>query len=139
MMLTSVYDNLSVYGQPLNLKSRIALWRAILERQHGYSMSLVLDAILKHCGKSNSMPTPADIIKILEPEDDKITIEEYRHACRQYQLEGCMPHSNWKAMMNAYEDQQAGIDPAERYRKANEQHRLAIENLNKGEISNAKC
>lgn len=106
MMLTSVYDNLSVYGQPLNLKSRMALWRAILEQKRGYSMSLVLNAIIEYCDKNKTMPAPSDIVAILSPERPKISHAEFIHANEQWAKEGYPTYSANAQVVRDYREQE---------------------------------
>lgn len=94
-----------------------------------FTVEQVISAIEKYTDKKSDIPTAADLIAIIEPEDDKITHEEYKHALRQWELEGKLPHSHWKAMALAYEDQQAGLDYADRYRIKNQEHAARIANM----------
>lgn len=104
MMLTAIYDNLSSYGQPLNLKSRLGLWKMTLEDD--YSIAQVLAALKQHCKASNTMPAPADVIAVLNPPKSKITQAEFIHAKKQWELEGYPSYSYYAMLVKEYESQE---------------------------------
>lgn len=103
-MLTTIYDNLSSYGQPLNLKSRLGLWKMTLEDD--YPMTQVLAALKQHCKASNTMPAPADIVALLTPQTPKITQAEFIHAKKQWELEGYPKYSYYAMVVKDYEKQE---------------------------------
>lgn len=105
MALTAVYDNLSSYGQPLNLKSRIGLWKMTL--QDHYPMDSVLKAIQSHCRVSTDMVVPAHVEALLNPPAAKITQAEFIHAKEQWKLEGYPSYSYYATVVKDYEKENA--------------------------------
>ena len=102
--LAFAYKNSDVFGQPLELQSRIDAFRFVLEDD--YTVDEVLYGIKLHMKASTEMVKPAHINKMLAPDVVKISTAEFVHAQKQYELGGYNNYSEDKAIIDAFKLQE---------------------------------
>lgn len=92
------------YGKEFNVKDTLDYFRFKLEGK--FSAKQVVYAIGVYTDTRDDLPTPADLVNILQPEKPRITEAEYVHACKQHALEGYPSHGYYKYIIKDYEKQQ---------------------------------
>lgn len=133
-LVTTCYEALNVYGKtPEQLEAIIALFQMDLE---DYEYSVVRQAFKIYRKTNSTMPTPADIIKIIEPpkQERKWCGATYIQLCKrkrenQFMLDRELAYiaDFEKARTTAPEEQQGLIDDAIR-QAAVEHNQYWIEN-----------
>jgi hypothetical protein len=101
---------LNTYGKDDLMKERLRAWQAVLEPD--YTADQVCAAMMAHAKQSREMPTPADLIKIIDPPEPKITYAEYKHALEQHALEGYPMFGYFGQVIKDYQRQQANETPS---------------------------
>lgn len=80
-----------------------------------FSVDDCLRALRQHMENKNTMPVPADIKNILEPEQSQVTYGEYLHAKDQWAKELYSPYSYYAQVVKDYEgrdSENTGGEPA---------------------------
>lgn len=104
---SSVYPLIEMqkaYGRQLDLELIMKGWQAVLS---DYSADHVCYALKVYMKKSSDFPAPADLIKILEPEEPKITESQYVQACKQQERNGWLRFSYEQGIIDDYRKQNA--------------------------------
>lgn len=91
------------YGREVEIKPTLQAWEYVLS---DFSALQVCAAMRIWMKKENQMPTPADLIKIIQPEPAKVSHAEFIHAKEQWKLEGYTAHSYYAAIVKDYEREQ---------------------------------
>lgn len=92
------------YGNEINTRETLQAWQYVLS---DYTASQVIEAMLAWMKKDNSMPTPADLIKIIAPPSPKITTAEYVNAKKWQELNYYSAYTPEAKLIREYEAQQA--------------------------------
>lgn len=114
------------YGKEIDVKNTVKAWEFIME---DYTANQVIAAMQAYMRKSNDIPTPADLIKIINPPERTITYAEYKHALEQHALEGYPMFGYYGQVIKDYDKQQSHINETPSYYEILERReRWAIEN-----------
>lgn len=92
------------YGKQINLKAMLKGWEMILAEK--YNAEQICFALRKYMERYSDIPAPADIIRMLEPEEPQITYAEYKHAIEQHAKEGYPMFGYYGGIIDQYEGQQ---------------------------------
>jgi len=92
------------YGRELDVKNTIKAWEFVLQ---DYTAKQVSEAMRAYMRQSSDIPSPADLIKIINPPEKKITYAEFKHALEQHAAEGYQMFGYWRGVINDYQKQQA--------------------------------
>lgn len=96
-MLTLMHKNQKTYSEELDLRARIAGLSMFFEKE--FPMDSLLMALRSYMRKTDVMPTPSCIDKILNPVNDrKISQSQYIEALKQRDLDrqnGCSNQFTW--------------------------------------------
>jgi hypothetical protein len=95
--------SLKSYGDD-KVKERLRAWEAIMS--DSYSADQVCAAMVAHAKKSSEIPTPADLIKIINPPETKITYADYKYALQQHEAEGYPMFGYFGQVIKDYQRQQ---------------------------------
>jgi hypothetical protein len=95
--------SLKSYGED-NVKERLRAWEAIMSDE--YTADQVCAAMVAYAKKATDIPTPADLIKIINPPPAKITYAEYQYAIEQHKAEGYPMFGYFGGVIKDYEAQQ---------------------------------
>ena len=95
--------SLKSYGED-NVKERLRAWEAIMSDD--YTADQVCAAMVAYAKKATDIPTPADLIKIINPPEHKITYAEYKYALEQHAAEGYPMFGYFGGIIKEYEGQQ---------------------------------
>lgn len=90
------------FGVEVEIIPTLQAWEFVLSDYTGEQVTNAMQAWIK---ESNSMPTPADLIKIITPEKKKITQSEFIHAQQQHAKEGYPMFGYWGTMIDKYHAQ----------------------------------
>jgi len=115
------------YGRTLDTKTVLRGWQMLL--QNKYNAEQICYAVYRYMKQKSDFPAPADLIKILTPQENKISAQEYWHAKDQWTKEGFPRFSYYAQIVKDYEAQQSA---------ETESHRLENENLHKLAENNIK-
>jgi hypothetical protein len=91
------------YGREIDTKATLQAWEYILGE---YPANRVLKAMQLYMRQSSDIPSPADLIALMEAPKPKITQAEFIHAKEQWKLEGFPSYSYYAVMVRDYEKQQ---------------------------------
>jgi len=92
------------YGRELDVKNTIKAWEFVLQ---DYTSKQVSEAMRAYMRQSNDIPSPADLIKIINPPEKQITYAEYKHALEQHAAEGYPMFGYFGGVIKDYQKQQA--------------------------------
>jgi hypothetical protein len=92
------------YGKEVNVIDTIEYFK--MKLQSRYTVDQVIYAIDIFTDRSDRIPTPADLIKILDPEQPRITEAQYVEACRYQERNGFPSYSDAALIKKQYEDQE---------------------------------
>lgn len=92
------------YGRELDVKNTIKAWEFVLQ---DYTAKQVSEAMRAYMRQSSDIPSPADLIKILNPPEKQITYAEYKHALEQHAAEGYPMFGYFGGVIKDYQKQQA--------------------------------
>lgn len=92
------------YGKQIDVKATIQAWEFVMAEK--YLAEQVLMAMKVYMGKSNDIPAPADLIKIISPPEKQITYAEYKHALEQHALEGYPMFGYFGQVIKDYQKQE---------------------------------
>jgi hypothetical protein len=95
--------SLKSYGDD-KVKERLRAWEAIMS--DSYTADQVCAAMVAHAKKSSEIPTPADLIKIINPPEPKITYADYKYALQQHEAEGYPMFGYFGQVIKDYQRQQ---------------------------------
>lgn len=108
---TEIAKNLAVmatiqkkYGREINVKDTVRAWEFVMGMK--YTAEQVISAMQAYMQISSDIPSPADLIKIIDPPPAKITYAQYKHALEQHALEGYPAFGYYGQMIKDYEKQQ---------------------------------
>ena len=102
--LTFCYKNSDLYGQALELESRMNAFKFVLEGE--YTMNQVLLAFKMHMGKTTEMIKPAHVNALLSPAKAKITQTEFINAKNMWEIGGYKTFCEYKDVMDAFTEQE---------------------------------
>lgn len=91
------------YGREINVKDTVNAWEFVMSEYHAEQVVLAMQAYMR---KSNDMPSPADLIKIISPPSAQITYAEYKHALEQHAAEGYPMFGYFGQVIKDYKNQQ---------------------------------
>lgn len=94
------------YGRELDVKNTIKAWEFVLQ---DYTAKQVSEAMRAYMRQSSDIPSPADLIKIINPPEKQITYAEFKHALEQHAAEGYQMFGYWRGVINDYQKQQGGV------------------------------
>lgn len=118
------------YGREIDIKMTINAWEYVIGE---YRASQVLAATEAYMKKSNDIPSPADLIKIIEPPPAKITYAEYKHALERHAAGGYNPNGKWYGTIQDYENQKlAESETPSYYEILEKREKWALENKSTG-------
>lgn len=92
------------YGRELDVKNTVKAWEFVL---HDCTAKQVCEAMRAYMRQSSDIPSPADLIKIITPPENKITYAEYKHALEQHAAEGYHMFGYFGGVIKDYQRQQA--------------------------------
>jgi hypothetical protein len=92
------------YGKTHNLAHLIDYYTMKLEGR--FPMSSIIYALNLYTDRKDDVPTPADIINIIDPQKPRITQAEFIHAKEQHKLEGYKNYSYYGRIVKDYEAQE---------------------------------
>lgn len=102
-LLALIINGQNKYGETVSVKDTFAFFSFKLEGR--FPMSSILYAINLHTDRKDTIPTPADIITIIEPAKAQITQADFIHAKKQWELEGYPSYSYYAMIVKDYEKQ----------------------------------
>lgn len=91
------------YGRELDAKLVMQGWEAFLSDK--FSGELIVYALKKYALERRDIPTPADIVEILEPKEPQISEAQYVQACKEQERNGFPVFSDAKATIEKYKQQ----------------------------------
>ncbi len=113
-VFTALAVSMNSYGNT-DHRARLRAWELILGNK--YSADQICSAMLTHAEKSSDIPTPADLIKIINPPAPKITYAEYQYAIEQHKAEGYPMFGYYGQVIKDYEKQQRGESDTPSYKQ----------------------
>lgn len=93
------------YGREIDPKETLRAWEFVMGEK--YTANQVISAMQAYMEKSNDIPAPSDLIKIMCPPPAKITYAEYKHALEQHAMEGYQMFGFYGQVIKDYEKQQS--------------------------------
>lgn len=118
------------YGREIDVKNTVKAWEFVM---NDYSANQVLSAMQAYMRQSNDIPSPSDLIKIIDPPPAKISYAEYKHALERHAAEGYNPNGKWAGIVNDYPKQQAIENETPSYYEILEKReKWALENKSSG-------
>lgn len=93
------------YGKEIHVKEVLQAWEFVLSEK--YTAGQVIAAMRAYMERSSDMPTPADLIAVIDPPKPKITQAEFIHAKEQHKLEGYPSHGYYGYIIRDYEKQES--------------------------------
>lgn len=93
------------YGKEIHVKEVLQAWEFVLSEK--YTAGQVVAAMRAYMERSSDMPTPADLIAIINPPTPRITAAEFIHAKEQHKLEGYPSHGYYGGIIRQYEKENA--------------------------------
>jgi hypothetical protein len=103
-LLSQCFDVLNTYGKtPEQLENMTGMFLATLQ---GYDFKDVKSAFIQHMRTSRSMPTPADIINIIEPPKQELSRAMYVQIMRDCTVGGKFLYGDKREFVEAYEAQE---------------------------------
>lgn len=94
------------YGREIDAKATLKAWEFVMAAE--YTANQVVSAIHAHIKQSSAFPAPADLIKIINPPERKITQAEYI-AALEYQKNNGYPNFSYeKYLIDDYVRQNNG-------------------------------
>jgi hypothetical protein len=124
-MLTVLISNQKTYGKQYSVADTFIFWKMKLENK--FSANDILLAVDAYTDYKDDIPTPADIIKILRPEEKQIAYAEYKHAKEQHALEGFPQFGYYGQIIKDYHAQgndQGSIKSHQQILEARKQHTM---------------
>ena len=91
------------YGNDIDIKSTLRAWQVVLG---DYPAGQLISAMQEWVKRHRDMPTPSDMIKLMNPEPTRITQTEFIHAKEQWKLEGFPNYSYYAGIVKEYEKQE---------------------------------
>ena len=118
------------YGREIDVKSTVKAWEFVMS---DCAANQVISAMQAYMRQSNDIPSPADLIKIINPPQAKITYAEYKHAIEQHALEGFPMCGYYGQVIKGYEKQQAmEADTPSYYEILERREKWVLENKSTG-------
>jgi hypothetical protein len=102
-VFTALAVSMKSYGN-MDHRARLRAWELILGNK--YNGEQICSAMLAHAEKSDEIPTPAELIKIINPPEPKITYAEYQYALEQHKAEGYPMFGYFGQVIADYKKQQ---------------------------------
>jgi hypothetical protein len=94
----------NAYGTESQFAARLDFWIMKLEKK--YTVNQVIHALDIYTDRHSDVPTPSDIINILNPEKPKITQTEYIANKEKWAKEGYKSHCYYLGIMREFEAQE---------------------------------
>lgn len=92
------------YGREIDVKNTVKAWEFVMA---DCTAKQVVSAMQAYMRQSNDIPSPADIIQILNPPPAKIGYAEYKNALEQHKLEGFPRFGYYGTVIKDYEKQES--------------------------------
>ena len=95
------------YGKQIDLRALLKGWEFVLSKK--YTVEQVIYALEKYLEQKDDIPTPANLIAILNPEKPKITTAQYIAARDNQKRNGYPMYSSDSQIISDYETQEATV------------------------------
>lgn len=103
--LAVIINGQKSYGKQVSIEDTFAYYRLKLESR--YTVESILKALQGYTDINDDIPTPSDLIGLMEPVIPKISHTEFIHAKNQWENEGCPMFSYYYTIVKEYEKQNA--------------------------------
>lgn len=104
-VLSVIINGQKAYGKEYSISDTYAYFKMKLE--HRYSVDHIIFALNEYTDRKNDIPSPADIINILDPEPPRISEAQYIAAQKWQERNGYPIFSDAKDTIQLYEKQEA--------------------------------
>lgn len=121
---TTLSYSLKSYGDD-KVKERLRSWEALLSDE--CTGEQICAAMIAHAKQSVEIPTPAELLRIINPPAPKITYADYKHALEQHALEGYPQFGYYGQVIKDYQRQQATENETPSYQQILEKRQKWLE------------